>query len=322
MRTNFETPSHDTLLAEQAVVQAEKFQGRLLAEYDSYLFADYRGDEAHGNAVIDFAKPFIGDNEQVTLEGLIQGLSNSKLGSPVSWVDMGGGRALPMRQLARMPNVQIKPLMTNVDLFNFGLDGVTPEELEYLETLVPRMTEPEAEPTLIIDNVETVKLPAPADIITSVEAMQYLNDPLGALVNWYNQLADEGMMIVATQHDWASWIRYQREPSSSERDETPTQHLLEELSRNAINCAVTYENDWGRGRRPRIDPGNFRIMAIQKKPSTSLRVNKPVTEVWVNPYDFKAVNYEAPSGEASSIVEVVQCSSHAALGGLTLRNRG
>jgi len=320
MSTGFEIPSHEALLAEQATVQAKKFQARLLAKYSRYIFPGQSWREPRGSAIVDFVRPIIGDAERATLDGVLEGLSEAKAGEPVKWVDMGGGRALPMRQLGSMPDFKQRLKMTNVDLFNFGLEGVNPDELEYLEGLVPGMTEPEAEPVLITDNVETVQLPEPADIITSVEAMQYLNNPLEAITNWYNQLADNGIMIVATEHDWASWIRYNREPGSSERDETPAKHLLEELSRAGINYAVTDESDWQSGVRPDVDPNRVRIMAIQKKPGTSLRVTKPVTEVWVNPYNFKAAYYEAPTDGSSSTVEVVRTDTSTALGAVTLGN--
>jgi hypothetical protein len=320
MSTGFETPTHEALLAEQATVQAEKFQGRLLAEYSSYFFPGQNWREPHGSAVVDFVRPIIGDAERATLDGVLQGLCEAKAGGPVNWVDMGGGRALPMRELGSMPEFRQRLKMTNVDLFNFGLEGVKPDEIEYLEGLAPGMTAPSAEPTIITDNVETVKLPEPADIITSVEAMQYLNNPLEAMANWYNQLTDNGIMIVATEHNWASWIRYNREPGSSERDETPAKHLLEELTRAGINYAVTVECDWQSGVRPDVDPDRVRIIAIQKKPGTSLKITKPVTEVWVNPFNFKAVYYEDPAGESSPTVEVVRTDTSTALGAITLGN--
>lgn len=318
MSTGFELPNIDALIAEQATVQAEKFQGRLLAVYSNYIFPGQSWREPRGSAIVDFVRPIIRDAERATLDGVLEGLSEMKAGVPVNWVDMGGGRALPMRQLGSMINFKQRLKMTNVDLFNFGLEGLDPDEFEYLENLAPGMTEPEAEPTLIIDNIETVRLPEQADIITSVETMQYLNNPLEAMTNWYNQLTDNGIMIVAAEHDWAGWIRYERQPGSSGRDETPAKHLLEELSRAGINYAVTEKGDWHRGIRPDVDPDRVRIMAIQKKPGTSLHATMPVTEIWVNPYNFKAVYYEVPTNRPASIIEVVRTDTSAALGALSL----
>lgn len=320
MSTGYEMPSHDALITEQAAVQAEKFQGRLLAEYSSHIFPGQSWREPRGSAVVDFVRPIIGDTERATLYEVLAGLSKAKLGQPVHWVDMGGGRALPMRQLGADLGMRQKLRMTNVDLFSFGLNGIRPDEIEHLEDLAHGMTEPEAEPALITANVETVKLPEPADIITSVEAIQYLNNPLEAMANWYNQLSDNGIMIIATTHDWASWIRYDREPGGSEQDEIPMKHLLEELSRAGINYAVTDESDWESGVRPRVAPDRVRIMAIQKKPETSLRVTKSVTKVWVNPYNFKAVYYEAPVEGSVSTVEFVSADTSVKLGQISLAN--
>ncbi|MGB2787402.1 MAG: methyltransferase domain-containing protein [Candidatus Saccharimonadaceae bacterium] len=320
MPTGFEVPSRDALIAEQATVQAEKFQGRLIAEYNGYIFPGQSWREPRGSAVADFVRPIIGNNERVTLDGVLEGLIEAKAGESVHWVDMGGGRALTMRQLGSMPDFKQRLKMTNVDLFDFGLEGLGPDELDYLEGLVPGMTDPSAEPTLITDNVETVQLSEPADIITSIEVIQYLNDPLEAISNWYNQLADNGIMLVATEHDWSGWVRYTREPGGNERDETPMKHLLEELTRAGINCAVTDKCDWQSGLRPDVDPDRVRIMAVQKKPGTALRVIRPVVDVWVNLYNFKSTFYEAPGEESSPIVKVANTETPKALGAITLGN--
>lgn len=322
MTSRFEAPSYTELVAEQAIVQVEKFQGRLLAEYSDYFFPCQSWREPRGSAVVDFARPFIGDAERVTLDGVLEGLSKTRPGQPINWVDMGGGRALAMRQLGTVPGVASRLKMTNVDLCNFGLKGIKEDEVEFLESLAPGMTRPEAEPTLITDNIETVTLPEPADIITSVEVMQYLNNPLQALSNWYNQLADNGIMLVATEHDWPSWIRYQRELGSPDCDEMPTRHLLEELTRAGINYAVTDESDWQSGFRPDVDLSRFRIMALQKKPGTSIKVTQPVAEVLINPYNFKVAYYEVPATRSTPIVEVVNSDICISLGSATIRNVG
>lgn len=320
MSASFEAPSHDALIAEQETVQAEKFQGRLLAEYSSYMFPGQNWREPRGSAVADFVRPFVGDTERVSLNGVLKGLIEAKAGELVNWVDMGGGRALPMRQLASTADFSQRLKMTNVDLFNFEFDGVKPEELEYLEGLAPGMTTPDAEPTLINDNIETVQLPEPAELITSIEAIQYLNNPLQAVVNWYNQLSDNGLLFVAAEHDWASWIRYSRDTGSNSRDETPVGSFLKELSRAGINYAATSESDWASGIRPDLDPERIRILAIQKKPKSLLKVSKPVTDVWVSPYNFKAAYYEAPTDEASHIIEAVRTDAPTILGATTLKS--
>lgn len=307
MTASYERPNHEALLAEQAVVQAEKVTGRLLQEYSDLIFPDQNWREPRGSAMVDFVKPIMREAPRVTLDGFLENLAETKSGEPVTWVDMGGGRALAMRQLAMNPAIAPKLTMMNVDLFNVGLEGLDEGEVAFLEDLAPGMTQPAAAPALITDNIETVTLPVPADVITSVEAIQYLNDPVAALCNWYNQLKDNGVMFVATDHEWASWIRYQRNPAEIPLwDETPTKHVLEGLASAGIRYAITYESDWeGSGFRPKVRPSHFRAMAIQKKPGTALRATQPVAAVWVNPYHFKAAYYPDPRGGGGPLVEVV-----------------
>jgi SAM-dependent methyltransferase len=300
MSPKFEAPAFEDLVTEQAAVQADKFQGRLLNEYSSYIFRGQDWREPRSSAVTDFLRPYCQD-ERVSLEGVLQGMSDG-LTRPLHWVEMGGGRGLAMRQLAAK-NVGRQALnMTNVDLLDFGLDGL---EIEYLEGLATDLTAENAQPRLIQANIETVSLNEPADVITSVEVMQYLNDPIGAICNWYNLLADNGLLIISTEGDWTSWIRYQREPGQGNREETPAKHLLEALQVGGVPFAASAESDYENGFRPKLDPDCIETLVVQKRPGTQLVVNSPVTRVWVNPYMFKVAFYEEPAAGAQPIVEVM-----------------
>jgi SAM-dependent methyltransferase len=220
---------------------------------------------------------------------------------------MGGGRGLSMRQLATDVAISKHLSMTNVDLFDYGFIGLEPDELTYLENLIPDVTHQLAAPHFILANAETVLLPEPADLITSVQVIQYLNNPLAAISNWYNQLADNGLLIISTEHDWASWIRYQREPGQGDQDEVPTKHLLQTLKMAGVSFATSDDIDSASGYRP--DPDcNHRIknLVIQKAPNTQLIVNSPLSEVWVNHYDFKAAYYAEPGPDFRSIVEIIK----------------
>jgi hypothetical protein len=305
MATTFEAPSHDALLAEQAEVQVGKFQGRLLEGYNYSIFPGQFWLEPRSSAVTDFMRSPLKKDELVSLESVLENLYEAKQGQPVKWVDMGGGRALPMRQVASKPESKGKFKMTNVDLINFGLYGVKPDETKYLEELNPGMTSKQANPHFIEANMETVTLPEPADIITCIEAIQYLNDPLAAIANWYDQLADNGILVISAERDWASWICYQAEPGKSDRSQMPTKHLLDELSSEGVNFAASDESDYENGHRPKLDPNRFSNLVIQKKPGTQLRVNVGVAKVEPNLHNFKTVFYEKPVDESSPIVEVV-----------------
>lgn len=304
MLPKFETPHFDTLLTEQEVVQNNKFQGRLLGEYNSHIFPSRGRPEPRPSAITDFLRPLC-QGDTVSLDSMLRGVYETNAGEPVRWVDMGAGRGLPMRQLASSAENRDKLTMTMVDLFDFGLEGLKSDETDYLEELSPGMTDEVTAPRFIQADVETVILPEPADVITSVEAMQYLNNPLAAVSNWYNQLTDNGVLIISTDHDWTGWVRYQREPGQGDRDETPTKHLLEELDKSGVAHAASYESDWEGGFRPDLDPGSFRNLVIQKRPGTQMVVNSIVTEVWVNPDDYKAAYYEEPEPSACPVIEVI-----------------
>jgi hypothetical protein len=292
MSNGFEIPSHDALIAEQAAVQVEKFQGRQLDEYSSLIFPGQSWREPRGSAVVDFVRPIIGNAERATLQGLLEGMSKVNEDQIINWVDMGGGRAIPMRQISSMPDIGAKVKMTNVDLFDFGLDGLKANELEYLEKQTPGMTSESASPTLIIDDVERVVLPEKADLITSIEAVQYLNNPLAAIANWYNQLTDNGLLFVATERDWSSWITYDKFPEGSVWPDSPTSDFLDELSENDIKFAICDEADWPGGRRPEERRDKFGILVIQKTRDTTIEVKQPVAEVWSNLWDFKTISYK------------------------------
>jgi SAM-dependent methyltransferase len=304
MTSKFEAPTFEALAAEQEIVQTDKFQGRLLKEYGRYIFPGQSWREPRSSAVTDFVRP-ICVGERVSLDGVIQGMCEASGDNPVRWVDMGGGRGLPMRQIASDEKRCDRLIMTNVDLFDFGLEGLEPDEITYLEGLAPGVTNDATAPHFIQANVETVTLPEPADLITSIEAIQYLNDPLAAIGNWYNQLADNGLLIISAEHDWAGRIRYQRESGQGGHDETSTRHLLEALEVSGVSFAASYESDWESGSRPVLDPNSFRNLVIQKAPGTHLVINSPVTEVQVGFNDFKVAYYEGPRPGSSSIVEVI-----------------
>src|SRR3712207_2241293 len=123
MTTRFEAPSHEDLIAEQTVVQASKFQGRMLTEYNYYLFPGQEYRQPQSSAVADMVRPLCEGEEYVSLAGVLNGLHASAGGErPIHWVEMGGGRGLPMREAATSPQLKDKIHMTQVDLFDYGLE--------------------------------------------------------------------------------------------------------------------------------------------------------------------------------------------------------
>lgn len=306
MHKGAENPGFQTLLDEQAHVQAGKFPGRTLEEYNANIFPGQRWLKPRSSNVVDFLKPLCRGGGP-SLENLINGLCQAR-NRGIKWVDMGGGRAFAMRQVANTPSIQDKVTMTNIDLFNMRFDGLGSDEIGYLEELCPGITDIQDNPFFIQANVESVILPKPVDLLTAVEVMQYLDSPLAAICNWYNQLEDDGLFIIAAEDDFASWVRYQREPRDPNWHEVPMKHFLGELTKKGIKFAATPKADSESGERPDLDPNNFRILVVQKKPGTELRVNQDPIEVWVNPYNYKAVYYDVPVEGRLPLIQVLSLS--------------
>lgn len=279
------------LLAEQAEVQAGKCQTRLLENYNQYLFPGVTRNGEVSCAIGDFLEDFTRDGE-LSIAGILNGMYHAKLGNSVHWADMGGGHGLAMRQIPLIDDSRSNLRLTNVDLFDYGDELFMPDDLSYLGELNPAIFEPEAKPDLLMTDVQTVELETKADLITSIEVIQYLDDPINALCNWYNNLNDDGVMVVSQDPDLSQWIRFDKTTRTSENwSEWPTKYLLQDLARSSIRFAISNGLDWFPGQR-KFDPEDFRTIAIQRKRGTTLRQNSTVTDIWVSPNDYKAVYYE------------------------------
>lgn len=303
MSLEFASPNLDELRAEQKAVQVDKFQGRMLSEYNNYIFPGQNWHTPQGSEVADFMRPYSAITERVSLDSVLEGLCSTDDARAVHWVDMGGGRALTMRQLSTMSRFAHKLTMTNVDLFDYNLNGLTDEEMTHLQSAYPGITAESAKPHLVLDTVETSVLLDRPDVITSIESMQYLNNPLGAMTNWYNQLNDNGFMMIANESPWSNWVRYKEGESVYEYETMPMNHILRQLGVAGIRYAATAEVDYENGYRPKLDIANVRSFIVQKQPGTQMNLMADVAKVWTNPWNYKAVYYEKPADD--SIIEVV-----------------
>ena len=272
----------DQLRLEQFEVQKQKHQGRLIEEYDAHLFPGTSLGSA--SAVSEhFAQHY--DVSQPTVHDILASIQ-SRQDKAATWVDMGGGRGLAMRQLALSPDLRSDTRFINVDLFDYDLEGLTREELTFLEQRYPGATDASTKPRTLLADMAQVELSTPADLITSVETIQYLDDPLQALTHWYNNLDDGGHLIVAAEHNFATWIRYQGTFQSF-----PLEAFTHALTEHRIAHAFTDESDYVMNRRERPDPSHMRALTIQKKPHTKLQMSVEPTKTWANDSHYKAVYY-------------------------------
>lgn len=132
---------------------------------------------------------------------------------PVHWVDLGTGTGFAQHEIIQIQSWY--PEMRSVELT--GVD-IQPYELSFasLQRLYgdkaarrkPHKDHPK--PHFVLGDAATVQLPKHADLITSVFSVPYWDDPVGGLANAYNQLKDNGLLIIATDasYEWTRGIRY------------------------------------------------------------------------------------------------------------------
>lgn len=297
MSRNLELERSDQrLMAKQAVVQARKFRGRLADDYDNRIFPI--GENR--NSIKEFLEDRLG-GEVSCVQEILEGLAK-KQKHKIHWVDMGGGRGLAMRQLALKPIISDQVDMTNVDFFNPDLVGLKEAELTYLQEDFPGILKNNVKPKYLKGNVEIIQLPKKADLTTSIEVTQYLDHPIAAICNWYNQLVDDGILLISGEQ-WSRWIRYENTIFMS--DPHPFDQILEILKTKNIPFAISGQFKEAPKRK------DFSTMAIQKVPCTSLVPLSPAKRIRCYPKDYKAVYYDSntPSIEVlndknpSSIIE-------------------
>jgi hypothetical protein len=296
-------PSFDELRAEQARVQAGKFQGRLLSGYNGDIFPGHTFKE--GCAVADFMRPYAA-GDTVSLETVLDGMSE-RAGRQIHWVDMQAGRSLAQRQYMLDPARRERVAATAVDLFDYGLEGLDEEEIAFVKEVANG-----PKPNVIIADAQEVVLDRPGDVITCEEGIQYLDDPLRAIANWYNQLAAAGFLFISRGGDWASMVGYDFSsiPYGLREDQSPIADMLDELAAAGVPFEATKTSDWASGHRPLLNPGEFRSLVIQKVPGTQMMVNTTPSFINSSYSDHKNPLYRmADPGDPTPPVQIMRTPS-------------
>ena len=287
-RPTEQPPIPAELIAEQLVVQEEKNNKRDLNEYTKYIFLGQIYKNTQTSEVEAFIRKQVGRGI-TDIGGLLRTI-HKNINRPAYWVDMGGGHGLAQRQML-IDKKMVKIIhATNVDIIERKNREFNEEEVQYLTKKFPGIFEPETAPDFIQANIENVKLPTPADLITSVEAIQYLNDPLLAISNWYNQLSPNGLVIISTEHSWSNWIR--SEGTIFKGEDHPLIPLFTQLESHNIPFSFSQECYPHNNLRPTTVERGFCNLIIKKVPNTKIELIASVKNVWVNPYHYKAVYYE------------------------------
>lgn len=267
------------LLPELAAIQEEtqrnKNTGRTLEEYNRYLFPAALTDTAGGKAVD--ALLGVGAPTTESLQGFLlhmYALTERR----VSWVDMGGGEANAMSMLMSSPGFSECVDMLVVDALDYSGDSDA---------------EPIVSPQRLVADIGSIVLDKPADFITSVESIQYLDNPLKAITEWYNQLASNGLLLVTAGH---AWMRFIQDRNADPEQPMLMRNYVSDLQKAGVQVAWTDDVEWD---ERALFPPNGSEDAVQrllmyKKPNTTLSLNAKVHGVREMPAlaHYKYVKYE------------------------------
>lgn len=131
------------------------------------------------------------------------------------WADFGGGFGIAQREYRHRIDPDGHVQLTNVSIALHGqglelLKMKSRNNPRYLK--VKKLLEDTYAPVILRENIETVALPQLANVITSVQCLQYTLDPLAALANMYSNLKPNGIMAVMCAGGLSSALRYPDKP--------------------------------------------------------------------------------------------------------------
>lgn len=266
---------HVLVNQDQKETQTTKTRTRTMSEYNGLIFEHSWDSETDMSEKTDrFIDNYCGFGVK-NMEQLIDRVFDLRQ-RPVIWAEMGGGGAIAMRQITSLVGRE-KLATFNVDLVDFDDKTIDHNALREIAKITPKALRPENKPELIRENIEEVKLPQKVDLITSVASVFYLNNPVEAICNWYNQLSDYGLLVITSEEKWSEWVRF--EGSKYFSDSGPLSGFLDQLRNSGIAFATSGDK-------------RFNLMVIEKKPDTKLELQAEVAEIWISPDHRKAVYYK------------------------------
>lgn len=270
-------PPSPALVAEQAAIQSGNNQDRSLNEYTARF--GLRGDFT---PVGEFLAEIAGVKKPDFVD-VLHGLHEAH--GDVHWVDMGGSFGVAQRQAGAMKRTAGWLTTTNVELVERDATTLTPAIRAVVK---PRDLAPEHAPNLVLADSETVKLPDAPTVITSVEHFNYQNNQLGALANWYNQLAAGGLVLINRQGPWSQNIRYHA--GKDKLGGYPVHDLLDLLKAKDVPHQADTEADMIGGER--IE--RIKTLVVQKLPESKIQIAARFTGANRVSTNYKAPTYAKP----------------------------
>ncbi len=223
----------------------------------------------------------------VTLQAIVGAMAaNQTDESPLRVADMGAGYGLALRQLHwYLPSAQRVETYA-VDLFERRVRGLARWMRSIVTEETPGALDDAYQPQFIRQDVTNVQLPVPADLIVSEQVVQYLDNPLGALANWYNQLAPNGAMIVSSDHMWPQALAVSEQQGLN----NPVESMLAKLRSRGDAIATADKHALTRPRKFGMS-GCFTALAIRRRSPVRLALNAEVSSVAADENGFKTIKY-------------------------------
>jgi trans-aconitate methyltransferase len=209
------------------------------------------------------------------LSQIIKRLEKENPNQTLRWTDLGCGHRIAQREH------QLKH--PNSRTLTQGIDLIPPTWQEF-ECQIPELKKASTRrhyrklgkvpETTVQGDVSTMEF-GPSHLITAIEVIQYIEDKLAALCHWYNQLAPGGVMVIATETSWTSWIRIKSERygenSIIDQFLTKVNHLAQHMSRE--------------------EPDDISTLIIFKAANHQLISKAKPHHIWINPHGYKATYY-------------------------------
>jgi len=154
-------------------------------------------------------------------------------------------------------------------------------------------------PRFVIADATTAVLRRP-DLITSIEGIQYIPDKLRALASWYNQLADGGLLLVAAETRWPSWIRHE---SGSIVYSPPSILTTAARALQARGVRILAQGSRSFDDEDLLHDANY--VLLEKLAGTRLVLRDTLRRTWTNPYGYEA-SYYGPRVSGASLLKVTR----------------
>jgi|GEM_PF-2365701 len=273
---------------------------RLLAPRGMAVYARPNDSYSSSRAVVPRAEtlvPLLKDAHP--LGAMIRSLKGD--GARVVWADAGGGLGGAQRQWSR-DGADADVVRVLVDLFDWEKLSVARmvEAGDYYDNVNldgRTLLDARHRPQVLLADVAKARFPQSLrpNLITSIESVQYWPDKIAAIVNLYNQLQDGGVLAIAAEHSWATWIRTQGVIVS--HTSTLFDDLVAALSAAGVEVAAVVPH----GAEP---VENLRSLVIRRKPGTRLVQHARLADTWLNPHGYAASDY-APLPDGRAPISVV-----------------